>query len=238
MSDGLLCEASALLAARIFVTAAEQNHYGEKRLLSSVDVKGAATSRKGNQNEKGSCDTGILDELKKMRDENAEIKQQLRDLRGLIEKLQNLQVSRSRQSTVGEPAKEEQKGEEDDFDLFGSEDEEDDEKKKVVEERLKAYNEKKSKKPGPIAKSSIILDVKPWDDTTSLEELEKLVRSIEKDGLVWGGAKQIPIGYGIKKLQIICVVEDAKVSVDDVTEEIEGFDELCQSVDVVAFNKI
>merc|ERR1712055_874173 len=43
----------------------------------------------------------------------------------------------------------------DDVDLFGSEDE---------EERLKAYAEKKSKKPALIAKTSVLFDVKPWDD--------------------------------------------------------------------------
>ncbi|VDL83345.1 unnamed protein product [Nippostrongylus brasiliensis] len=128
---------------------------------------------------------------------------------------------------------------EEELDLFGSDDEEDLEKQKVVQERLKAYAEKKAAKPGPIAKSSVILDVKPWDDETSLEEMEKLVRGIEMDGLVWGGAKLIPIGYGIKKLQIICVIEDLKVSVDDLIEKITGdFEDHVQSVDIVAFNKI
>uniref|UniRef100_A0A1I7URC2 Elongation factor 1-beta n=1 Tax=Caenorhabditis tropicalis TaxID=1561998 RepID=A0A1I7URC2_9PELO len=128
----------------------------------------------------------------------------------------------------------------DDFDLFGSEDEEEDaEKAKIVEERLAAYAEKKAKKAGPIAKSSVILDVKPWDDETDLAEMEKLVRGIEMDGLVWGGAKLIPIGYGIKKLQIITVIEDLKVSVDDLIERItRDFEDHVQSVDIVAFNKI
>ncbi|VDO94411.1 unnamed protein product [Heligmosomoides polygyrus] len=128
---------------------------------------------------------------------------------------------------------------EDDLDLFGSDDEEDLEKQKVVQERLKAYAEKKAAKPGPIAKSSVILDVKPWDDETDLGEMEKKVRSIEMDGLIWGGAKLLPIGYGIKKLQIICVIEDLKVSVDDLIEKITGdFEDHVQSVDIVAFNKI
>ncbi|VBB26409.1 unnamed protein product [Acanthocheilonema viteae] len=110
---------------------------------------------------------------------------------------------------------------EDDFDLFGSSDEEEDaEKERIKQERLKAYAEKKAKKPECIAKSSIILDVKPWDDTTDMQEMEKLVRNIEKDGLVWGGAKLIPLAYGIKVLQIICIVEDAKVSVDDLIDQI------------------
>lgn len=52
--------------------------------------------------------------------------------------------------------------EDDDIDLFGSDDEEEDqEAAKVREERLRQYAEKKAKKPGLIAKSSILLDVKP-----------------------------------------------------------------------------
>ena len=41
----------------------------------------------------------------------------------------------------------------------------------------------------------------------------KLVKAIEMDGLLWGASKLVPIGYGIKKLQVMCTVEDAKVSV-------------------------
>lgn len=56
------------------------------------------------------------------------------------------------------------------------------------------------------------LEVKPWDDETDMAELEKAVRSIEKPGLVWGASKLVPIGYGIKKLQITLVVGACFVS--------------------------
>lgn len=65
------------------------------------------------------------------------------------------------------------------------------------------------------------MDVKPWDDETNMEEMEKVVRSINTDGLLWGASKFVPLAYGIKKLQITCVVEDDKVSIDWLTEEIE-----------------
>lgn len=135
------------------------------------------------------------------------------------------------------PAAKEEEG--DDVDLFASDDEEEDaEAAKIREERLKAYNEKKSKKPELIAKSSIVLDVKPWDDETDMKEMEKNVRSIEMDGLVWGASKLVPVGYGINKLQVMCVVEDAKVSVDELVEKIQEFEDFVQSVDIAAFNKI
>ena len=66
---------------------------------------------------------------------------------------------------------------------------EDAEAEKIKEERLKAYAEKKSKKAPVTAKSSIVLDVKPWDDETDMKEMEKEVRSIQMEGLVWGACK-------------------------------------------------
>lgn len=120
-------------------------------------------------------------------------------------------------------------------DLFGSDD--DDEAEQARLERAKAYQEKKAAKPAVIAKSSILLDVKPWDDETNVDDIEKLVRGIQSDGLMWGASKKVPLAYGIHKLSIICVVEDAKVSVDWLTEQIENFD-LVQSTDIAAFQKI
>merc|ERR1719317_338033 len=117
-------------------------------------------------------------------------------------------------------------------------DEEDDaEAARVREERLKAYAEKKAAKPGPIARSQIMLDVKPWDDETDMKALEDAVRTIEMDGLVWGASKLNPVGFGINKLCILCTVVDDKVSVDDLSEKIEEFEDFVQSVDVAAFNK-
>lgn len=49
------------------------------------------------------------------------------------------------------------------FLLFKGEDEE---AAKIREQRLAEYASKKSKKPTLIAKSNIILDIKPWDDET------------------------------------------------------------------------
>lgn len=57
----------------------------------------------------------------------------------------------------------------------------------------------------------IIFDVKPWDDETDMVALEKSVRSIEADGLLWGSSKLVPLVKGVSKLQITCVVEDDKV---------------------------
>ncbi|VVC25385.1 Hypothetical protein CINCED_3A007389 [Cinara cedri] len=123
----------------------------------------------------------------------------------------------------------------DDVDLFGSDDEE---KERIKQERLKAYSEKKATKKVIIAKSSIVLDVKPWDDETDMKQLEQQVRTITMDGLVWGASKLVEIAFGIKKLQIMCIVEDDKVSVDALVETIQEFEDFVQSVDIAAFNKI
>lgn len=152
------------------------------------------------------------------------------------------------------------KGSDDDdgVDLFGSDSEdEDDAAAKLREQRLAEYANKKSKskfvsvfcgrllicfffiiEPALIAKSNIILDVKPWDDETDMKQMETEVRKITLDGLLWGAAKLVPLAFGIHKLQISCVVEDEKVSIDWLTEEIEKNEDFVQSVDIAAFNKI
>lgn len=52
------------------------------------------------------------------------------------------------------------------------------------------------------------------------------------DGLVWGASTLVAVGFGIKKLQINLVVEDEKISLDDLQQEIEGDEDHVQSTDV------
>ena len=76
-----------------------------------------------------------------------------------------------------------------------------------------------------------------------ISEIEGKVRGIKTDGLLWGAcmlqlnvntnlniriytAKILPVAYGIKKLQICCVIEDDKVGTDFLEENIMAFEEL------------
>lgn len=138
------------------------------------------------------------------------------------------------------PAKKvvEEEEDDDDFDMFASDDEVDEEAEKIKAERLAAYKAKKSTKPVLVAKSNVILDIKPWDDETDLGEMEKCIRTIEKEGLLWGVAERKPIAYGVFKLTISAVLVDEKISVDWMEEKICEFEDFVQSVDVAAFNKI
>lgn len=76
------------------------------------------------------------------------------------------------------------------------------------------------------------------DDETDMAALEAAVRGIEKDGLVWGGSKLVPVGFGIKKLQINLVIEDEKVSTTELEEEIQEFEDYVQSTDIAAMQKL
>ncbi|KAL0925038.1 hypothetical protein M5K25_003344 [Dendrobium thyrsiflorum] len=124
----------------------------------------------------------------------------------------------------------------DDVDLFGEETEEE---KKAAEERAAAVKASGKKKES--GKSSVLLDVKPWDDETDMQKLEAAVRSVKMEGLLWGASKLVPVGYGIKKLQIMLTIVDDLVSVDNLIEDhltAEPANEHIQSCDIVAFNKI
>ena len=136
-------------------------------------------------------------------------------------------------------AKETKPADDDEIDLFGSDDEEvDEEAERIKAERLAAYEAKKATKPVVIAKSSLLLDVKPWDDETDMKAMEEGVRAIATEGLLWGASKLIPVAFGVKKLQIMATVEDDKVSVDWLEEQIVGLEDHVQSMDIAAFNKI
>ncbi|KAF3000151.1 Translation elongation factor 1 beta [Curvularia kusanoi] len=146
----------------------------------------------------------------------------------------------SSELTLNPAAAPEKEAEEDDdeVDLFGSDDEVDEEAERIKAERLAEYNKKKAGKVKPAAKSIVTLDVKPWDDETNMDELKANVLSIEKDGLVWGASKLVAVGFGIKKLQINLVVEDDKVSLDELQQQIEEFEDHVQSTDIVAMQKL
>merc|ERR1712183_119820 len=127
----------------------------------------------------------------------------------------------------------------DDDDLFGGSDEEEDPEEEAKKAAiLKEYWAKKKAKGMKAARSSIELAVKPWDDTTDMEALTAAVLSIEMDGLKWGSHKLKPVGYGINMLVIVAVVEDDKVSTDDLDDKITAFEDFVQSMDVLKFNKI
>lgn len=124
------------------------------------------------------------------------------------------------------------KKEEEDFDdLFGGDDDAPVEKVKVV---------KKAKKEKPPAMSIVFLEVKPLDAETDLAKVAaRCFASITMDGLFWKTEfKKEPIAFGIEKLIIAFSCEDEKVSVDDVVEKIEEFDDVVQSVEIASFNKI
>ena len=137
-----------------------------------------------------------------------------------------------------EPKQEEKKAEaEDDFDPFADDEPEDEEVEKARMERMKALA--KPAKQGLIAKSLVIWEVKPWGEETDLDALGKKICSIEMDGLTWKTEfKKEPIAYGVFKIIIGAVVEDAKVSTDIVEEKIMEFEDEVQSVDIQSFNKL
>merc|ERR1712157_593807 len=189
----------------------------------------------------------LMKKLNALEVENKQLKKVTDDLKALVLSLE----ARVRQLEGGKPAAKPAPAkpapakpapadeEDDDVDLFGSSDEEEsEEKKRITEERLKAYHEKKSKKPALIAKTSVLLDIKPWDDETDMDKMLECAKTIEKEGLVWGAHKLVPVGYGIKKLQLMCVVEDEKVSIDELCEQIQEFEDYVQSVDISSMSKI
>eukprot|EP00993_Chasmostoma_nieuportense_P003827 NODE_4527_length_774_cov_47.296754_g4368_i0.p1 GENE.NODE_4527_length_774_cov_47.296754_g4368_i0~~NODE_4527_length_774_cov_47.296754_g4368_i0.p1 ORF type:complete len:213 (+),score=79.68 NODE_4527_length_774_cov_47.296754_g4368_i0:60-698(+) len=125
---------------------------------------------------------------------------------------------------------------EEDFDLFGDETEE--EQKAREEDAAQKAAAAKATKKVVIGKSSLVIDIKPWDDETDMKELEAAVRAIQKEGLFWGASKFVEIAFGLKKLQIMLTIEDDKVGSDDLEDWIGGLEDFVQSMDIVVWNKV
>jgi len=220
---------------------AEQKYFEH---LSKMDGIAALASTPGKD---------VLDRIASLEKENASLREIVEQLKKtslrsedriskLEQRLQsgnNASVSQAVAPAAAAAANNNKSDDDDGVDLFGSDSEDEDEAMaKIREQRLAEYAAKKSKKPVLIAKSNVILDVKPWDDETDMKQVEQEVRKITCDGLLWGAAKLVPLAFGIHKLSISSVVEDEKVSIDWLIEEIEKLEDLVQSVDVAAFNKI
>ena len=133
----------------------------------------------------------------------------------------------------------------DDVDIFGSDDEEDEEAERLLKEKAEAAAKAKAEKekaqahaPKIIEKSVVIIDVKPWSSEQDLATLEAKIRAITIEGLEWKAAEQKDIGFGIKKLVVSCHIIDALVSVDDIQDAIQNFEDDVQSTDIAAFSKL
>ena len=152
-------------------------------------------------------------------------------------------------------AKEAVKKSDDDMDIFdyGDDDEETAEEaaaSKARRERIaaaaKAKKDKelaegkvKKEKEKPAEKSLVVLEVKPWEADTNLEELWKEIIKYEQDGLQWGATFKIePVAFGIMKLVMTCTIVDSKVLMEDVTDAIEKLEDYVQSVQIASMNKV
>ena len=136
-----------------------------------------------------------------------------------------------------------------DLDLFGSDPEGEEETKKMNEQkkaeaekkRKEEEEKKKKKKKVKVAKSIVVFDVKVYEQDEDFEKLGKEIREkIVMDGLVWQDEHKIlPIGFGMNKLQLTMIIEDEKVSADEVLEKIQDdWEDNVQSTDIDSFDKL
>ncbi|KAE9113032.1 hypothetical protein PF010_g10234 [Phytophthora fragariae] len=138
------------------------------------------------------------------------------------------------------PAPKKVEEEDDDDDLFGDDEEEEDvAAKAAAAKRAEAAKASKKEKKKPVERSQVVIEVKPWEAETDLEELAAKIKALPVEGLTWGeGHKLVPVAFGIKKLLVQCIIIDDLVLLDDITEAIEGFEDYVQSVDIASMNKM
>ena len=87
---------------------------------------------------------------------------------------------------------------------------------------------------------SNLLLKKVYEQEQDLNKLaQKILTEIVLDGLTWKKETLIkPIAFGMNMLEMGCIIEDEKVSTDDIFERIEAWEDEVQSTDVVSFQKL
>merc|ERR1712156_659945 len=130
-----------------------------------------------------------MDRVEKLESENADLKKKLADVLARLSKIEGQLKGGAAPAAPAAAAEEDDS----DVDLFAS----DEEAERIKAERVAAYEARKAakedKKGKVIAKSNIILDIKPWDDETDMKALEDSVRSVSMDGLLWGTGKLVAV---------------------------------------------
>merc|ERR1740138_1058820 len=100
--------------------------------------------------------------------------------------------------------------------------------------------DKANSKKKAIAKSIVMFEVKPLESETDLDVLfARIIKECQRDGCDWKqDCKKEPVAFGVFKLIVGCVIEDEKVSTDDIEEQICAMEDMVQSVDIQSFNKL
>jgi translation elongation factor EF-1beta len=93
------------------------------------------------------------------------------------------------------------------------------------------------RKATSVAKSTVVLGVRPADSDVDLHALETRVRHIWRDGLLWAKSQLEELCYGVSYLQMGAVVTD-DVSVEDIQAEIESWGDLVASTEIEAFQRL
>jgi elongation factor 1-beta len=130
--------------------------------------------------------------------------------------------------------------EEEEIDMFGSDDEDDEASFDALCKAKQAAIDKANAKPKAIAKSIVMFEVKPLESETNLDDLfARILKEVQMEGCAWKqDCKKEPVAFGVFKLIVGAVIEDDKVSTDDIEEKIEAMDDMVQSVDIQSFNKL
>jgi elongation factor 1-beta len=126
------------------------------------------------------------------------------------------------------PVEKKAAAEDDEMDLFGSDDEDDEASFDALCKAKQAAIDKANSKKKAIAKSIVMFEVKPLESETDLDVLfARILKECQRDGCDWKqDCKKEPVAFGVFKLIVGCVIEDDKVSTDDIEEQICAMEDM------------
>jgi len=132
---------------------------------------------------------------------------------------------------------------ESDDDMFASSGDEKPDKKAAAKAaaaaKAKAAAAEKPKKEAPVERTQCVYEVKPAEAGQDMADLERRVRTIEREGLSWGQQfKVVDVAFGIQKL-IIQFLVDERCGLQEVEDAITDLGEdYVSSVDLCSMNRL
>ena len=80
-------------------------------------------------------------------------------------------------------------------------------------------------------KTLALIDLRVKDSSTNLDQLAARIMKIKKDGLSWiKEYKVIPLGNGGEKLRVQCELDNDKMLVNGIINDLDGYEKLISSV--------
>lgn len=86
--------------------------------------------------------------------------------------------------------------------------------------------------------SQVVFAIRPWDHEQEMSQLMVTILGLNLDGVTWGATTTENVGYEIRDLILTAVIDEGRISIDNIIEAFIDLDDIISRVDVRLWNKV